>query len=623
MQEDSKSPAVISRIISALVLAAFSALLVLSAVLLLLFLMPYPQAASWVNHLARDGQLEAFSALRYQQWRTAGLILSALSLIFSLASLFFWRRSSSYVTHWIMSIPVCLHFFGQDWATFWQAVRKFGRSTMIWALLAVTGIAIILRIFLIMAPMQHDEAYSAVIFGFEPLHNSLSDYHYPNNHVFHTLLVHVSYLLFGAQEWAVRLPAFLSGVLLAPLGFVLAKRWYGTKSAWLAGIMIASLPALIDYSTNSRGYTLMALFTLLLFILGTYLKSHQNLAGWLFVILFGALGFYTLPIMVYPLAIFYAWLGLSWLISDYNRDSYKNRFLLALFLSGILTTILGVALYIPIFRNWGIQSLFANPYVEAVAANTFHQTLISRAMDAWQMLNAGKLPWIGFVFLIGFLLSTIFYRRIVKEKLPLQLISLITIVLFIFIQRPNIYARTWIFFLPLLCIWAAAGLIAVFDQIPVLVLRQRKMPIVFILTAVWSIFFAVGGILYNIEKYPDSLPQSGDIEKTTLFLKGKLKQDDIVVITAIDDAPMWFYFVKYGLPKSYFERNRPFETAYVIVNPSDNQTVHAVIADRGPDTGFFDFSTLLHVNTIGKQEIYGITANKNALRNAYGNIDLK
>lgn len=623
MQEDSKSPAVISRIISALVLAAFSALLVVSAVLLLLFLMPYPQAASWVNHLARDGQLEAFSALRYQQWRTAGLILSALSLIFSLASLFFWRRSSSRATHWIMSIPVCLHFLGQDWATFWRAVRKFGRSKMIWALLAVTGIAIILRIFLIMAPMQHDEAYSAVIFGFEPLHNSLSDYHYPNNHVFHTLLVHVSYLLFGAQEWAVRLPAFLSGVLLAPLGFVLAKRWYGTKSAWLAGIMIASLPALIDYSTNSRGYTLMALFTLLLFILGTYLKSHQNLAGWLFVILFGALGFYTLPIMVYPLAIFYAWLGLSWLISDYNQDSYKNRFLLALFLSGILTTILGVALYIPIFRNWGIQSLFANPYVEAVAANTFHQTLISRAMDAWQMLNAGKLPWIGFVFLIGFLLSTIFYRRIVKEKLPLQLISLITIVLFIFIQRPNIYARTWIFFLPLLCIWAAAGLIAVFDQIPVLVLRQRKMPIVFILTAVWSIFFAVGGILYNIEKYPDSLPQSGDIEKTTLFLKGKLKQDDIVVITAIDDAPMWFYFVKYGLPKSYFERNRPFETAYVIVNPSDNQTVHAVIADRGPDTGFFDFSTLLHVNTIGKQEIYGITANKNALRNAYGNIDLK
>lgn len=606
--------------ISTLMIASLICLLLASAVIFTLFLFPYPQAASWANHLVQDGQLESFTLLRYQQLRIPGLAGAALLALISISGLIQWRRLRAYLSNSLSNLPDILRRFRCDWVGLLRAFRQFCDRRIILAMLVLSAIAIALRIFLIMRPMEHDEAYTAVIFGFEPLHNGLSDYHFPNNHVFHTLLLHISYSFFGANEWAVRLPAFIFGILLAPFGFLLAKRWYGLKSAWLAGIIIAALPALIDYSVNARGYTLMAFFTLLTFILGTYVKRHNNLAAWLLLIVSGALGFYTLPIMVYPLAILYIWLALAWLIRDYGSEYHGAALIKRTFIGGTLTAILGLAFYIPIFRNWGIRSLLANPYVEALSKETYNQVILSRFQDAWQLINRGLWPFTGLILIIGFGLSLIFYRRITNEKIPLQIVSMVTIVVLVAVQRPNVLARTWVFLLPLLGIWAAVGLVTVFEQQRNSQPHTRRVSPAFILMLFWGAFFLIGGILYNIEQYPVSRPHIGEMERATLFLQKHLQPGDVVVITAVDDAPMWFYFAKYGLSRDIFARNRPFKTAYVVVNASDNQTVLSVIRARGPDRGFFDFSTQQQLTSIVRQQIYIISANQEALQKAYPDI---
>ncbi|OJX40447.1 MAG: hypothetical protein BGO78_05475 [Chloroflexi bacterium 44-23] len=606
--------------ISTLMIASLICLLLASAVIFTLFLFPYTQAASWANHLVQDGQLESFTLLRYQQLRIPGLAGAALLALISISGLIQWRRLRAYLSNSLSNLPDILRRFRCDWVGLLRAFRQFCDRRIILAMLVLSAIAIALRIFLIMRPMEHDEAYTAVIFGFEPLHNGLSDYHFPNNHVFHTLLLHISYSFFGANEWAVRLPAFIFGILLAPFGFLLAKRWYGLKSAWLAGIIIAALPALIDYSVNARGYTLMAFFTLLTFILGTYVKRHNNLAAWLLLIVSGALGFYTLPIMVYPLAILYIWLALAWLIRDYGSEYHGAALIKRTLIGGTLTAILGLAFYIPIFRNWGIRSLLANPYVEALSKETYNQVILSRFQDAWQLINRGLWPFTGLILIIGFGLSLIFYRRITNEKIPLQIVSMVTIVVLVAVQRPNVLARTWVFLLPLLGIWAAVGLVTVFEQQRNSQPHTRRVSPAFILMLFWGAFFLIGGILYNIEQYPVSRPHIGEMERATLFLQKHLQPGDVVVITAVDDAPMWFYFAKYGLSRDIFARNRPFKTAYVVVNASDNQTVLSVIRARGPDRGFFDFSTQQQLTSIGRQQIYIISANQEALQKAYPDI---
>ena len=129
--------------------------------------------------------------------------------------------------------------------------------------------------------------------------------------------------------------------------------------------------------------------------------------------------------------------------------------------------------------------------------------------------------------------------------------------------------------------------------------------------------FVFNGVFYTLEKYPESIKASGDVEQATIFLKNVLDENDIVVITALDDAKMWFYFEKYGLERDYFSRSRPFDKVYVVVTSSDNQTVDSVIADRGPDQVFFDMKTMKKVKTINSLDIYLIQANQEALNKAY------
>ena len=133
-----------------------------------------------------------------------------------------------------------------------------------------------------------------------------------------------------------------------------------------------------------------------------------------------------------------------------------------------------------------------------------------------------------------------------------------------------------------------------------------------------GLLFTVNGLFYTLDKYPQSIKGSGDVEQATVFIKNLLNKDDIVVITATDDANMWFYFEKYGLGRDYFSRSRPFENAYMVVTRTRNQTVDSVISERGPDLVFFDMKSLKKIKSINSIDIYLINSNHDALNKAYG-----
>jgi 4-amino-4-deoxy-L-arabinose transferase-like glycosyltransferase len=467
--------------------------------------------------------------------------------------------------------------------------------------------------------MEHDESYSAIVFAFEPLANGLSDYHFPNNHVFHTFLVHISYLMFGAKEWAVRLPAFLAGILLVPTGYGLARRWYGKQTAWASAIIMAVLPDLMGYSARARGYSLMALFTLLIFLSADLAKSNKNRAAWFLLVVFGALGFYTLPIMGYPLMVVYVWLGLSWVFNEFGEAYTRLSFAVYTIGAGLLTVGLGLILYVPIFRNWGVGSLFANAYVEAMPKELYNQTLLVRFQETWQVLNWGAVPGIGVMLLAGLLLTIVFHQRISRSRFSLPLLSLLVIGLLIAVQRPNAYARTWHFYFPLLSIWAAAGLTKVFSRYSISLPRLGKRPLSLVLALFFAVLFFVNGVSYLVQQYPYAKKGEGRVERAALYLQTQLQPDDIVVITASNDAPLWFYFEKLGLERDYFSRNRPFQRAFVVVTTSEvDRPLDYVIADRGPDPVFFDRGTTQKIHSIDDLDVYLIEANHTAIQNEYG-----
>jgi hypothetical protein len=265
-----------------------------------------------------------------------------------------------------------------------------------------------------------------------------------------------------------------------------------------------------------------------------------------------------------------------------------------------------------------VSSLFANPYVGAMTKELYGQTLSVRFQETWQVLNWGGVPGIGLLLLLGLLLSIIFHKRVSSARFSLPLVSVVVITLLVLVQRPNVYARTWHFYFPLLCIWAAAGITKILNNraVPLPWVGKRKVSSLF--AVVVALLFLVNGFSYVSAKLPQAQKGEGTIEQATLYLKQYLQEDDIVVITAIDDAPMWFYFDKYGLGREHFSRSRPFSRAFVVVTTSDkNQSLDFVIIDRGPDPVFFDRETTQKVETINDLDIYLIQANHDAIHREY------
>ncbi|MAT44351.1 MAG: hypothetical protein CL609_18620 [Anaerolineaceae bacterium] len=609
------SQRIFSIVLKTVLIIIFSILLIV----VIAALLPYPQVAGWVNRLAADGRLESFTPVLFGKIRLPLLIFGFVILGFDLFALYQFHHTKKLFFLWFKQFSVFIQAFFKDWKTGFKDIRSSLDKKTILILVVLVTLAFLMRIGLLWQPMEHDESYTSVVFAFEPLVNGLSDYHFPNNHVFHTFLVHLFYSIFGAKEWVVRLPAFLSGIFLAPLGYLLARRWYGKQTALLAGLMIAVLPDLIGYSVRARGYSLLALFTLLIFICADITKTRKNRVVWFLLGIFGALGFYTLPIMAYPLAVLYVWLAATWLFNDFSGSYTKFSFAVYTIGSGLLAAGLGMALYLAIFRNWGVSSLFANPYVEAISKELYGQTLLVRMQETWQVLNWGALPGIGLLLVKGLILSIIFHKRLSLSSVSLPLVSIVVITLLVFVQRPNVYARTWHFYFPLLCIWAAAGMTKVINKRTVSLPWVGKKKVSSLVVAVVALLFFVNGLTYVVEKFPQAQKGEGAIEQAALYLKQNLQEDDIVVITAIDDAPMWFYFEKYGLGKEYFSRNKPFSRAFVVVTTSDkNQTLDFVIADRGPDPVFFDRQTTQKVETINDLDIYLIEANHDAVQREYG-----
>ena len=252
---------------------------------------------------------------------------------------------------------------------FTAAVARTSRLHLA-TLAALTGAAIALRLGFLFQPMRYDESVTYIHYASRPWYIALTAYTGPNNHVLHSLLVHVSTALFGGEPWAIRLPAFIAGVLLVPATYVAGRAIYDASTALLAAALVASSSWLVGYSTNARGYTLVALVFVLLLALAARLRSSSSAAEWLAFAVLGAIGFATVPVMLYAFGAVVAWLALS-LLRTPEQELLTRRLVPALVTTGLLVAVV----YAPIVAASGVHALVANEFVESHSWSTFTSEL--------------------------------------------------------------------------------------------------------------------------------------------------------------------------------------------------------------------------------------------------------
>ena len=255
----------------------------------------------------------------------------------------------------------------------------------------ITLLAAATRGFYLAQPMLHDEAYTFIAFASRPLLPAISDYALPNNHIFHTLLVYLAYHLLGNQPWIIRLPAFVAGVAIVPLAYAAGAIFYNRKAGLLSAGIVAAAPLLINYSANARGYTLVCALTLCAAALAAYVKDHRNRIAWALLALTCALGFYTIPIMLYPAGMLVVWLALSGLFKDIAQD-YRRAFWGYLLGACLLLVGLTALLYTPVFIKSGIGAVVNNSYVRPDDPATLAEQVESRVASTAEQWTSGA-PW--------------------------------------------------------------------------------------------------------------------------------------------------------------------------------------------------------------------------------------
>ena len=135
--------------------------------------------------------------------------------------------------------------------------------TGVWALLAITALAAVLRFYRLGTDLWLDEITPLLSYGHMSALEVIATYSRSNNHLLNTLLVKLSTGVFGEAEWAVRLPAALFGIATVPVLFWLARL---ASSRWVslgAALLLATSYHHTFFSQNARGYSAYLFFTLL------------------------------------------------------------------------------------------------------------------------------------------------------------------------------------------------------------------------------------------------------------------------------------------------------------------------------------------------------------------------
>jgi 4-amino-4-deoxy-L-arabinose transferase-like glycosyltransferase len=291
--------------------------------------------------------------------------------------------------------------------------------------------------------MRYDEAQMFVYVGRRPMHFIVSFYGDPGNHVLHTILQHFAWRVFGDAPEVVRLPALVAGIALIPALYAAARTLYDRDTRLIAAALCAPAGALVEYSVNGRGYTLMLLLTLLLVPVGALGLTRRAPLAWIVFAVLAALGFYTVPTMVYGFGIVVAWLIM--LVFELPRGERAAA------LSWLARALLGaVAIALVLYRpllgqaGWSYQA----PYTSSVR-------FIAEGLAS----GFGPLRWI---LLAGIVVAVALHTRLARRRAPLWLAVAVMVPAGIAVS-PHVppFIRSWLAVLPFLLILAAAGITAV------------------------------------------------------------------------------------------------------------------------------------------------------------------
>jgi hypothetical protein len=168
----------------------------------------------------------------------------------------------------------------------------------------------------------------------------------------------------------------------------------------------------------------------------------------------------------------------------------------------------------------------------------------------------------------GLVLSLVFHRRLSAHRVPIQLAAIAWFAILLLIVRPLPWTRIWFFLLAPVLIWCSAGTAGLLKDFHVKALRNVSPAIILIAgLALYPLIGAVKGVA----ALPAALTRIGREEAVVLFLRGQLRDGDLIVVPSPENAPIWYYAKVDGISDQYFDANRLYDRAFIVTLPVKEQ----------------------------------------------------
>lgn len=323
-------------------------------------------------------------------------------------------------------------------------------------LLTISGF--ILRIINLNHGLWYDEILTLVKFVRPSLLKILTTYPSENQHMFYSVLSHLSVSIFGEHIWSLRLPAVIFGTLSIPALYYFGKLVTSKREALLASVLLMVSYHHIWFSQNARGYSGLLFWTIFssyLFIRG--IKENRK-EIWIAFALANAFGIYTHLTMLFVVIsqfLCYVYFGIiKQRFGSSNRLHFKYAFLYGFGLSALITGLF----YLPILPDMFHHIMIEKKRVTSEWTNplwSLFETLRGLSSGFGKMI----LGAVGAISLFG--AGFLSYMR--KEKLFVFLFILPGILGFgaLILMQHNIWPRFFFFLFGFILLFVVRGAMAI------------------------------------------------------------------------------------------------------------------------------------------------------------------
>jgi hypothetical protein len=343
--------------------------------------------------------------------------------------------------HYLKALKFCLTPFIEFPQWLWKSFKILGNNEKIgFGVFLLT--LIIQRLWLSYnTDVIYDEAWTYLAFTSKNPFLAACFYPTSNNHILFSHLTQITKILPFDILTNLRLAALFSNILAISTFFFCLRKFVSPISAWCVSLLFAFSFPLVYYGFVARGYSLILLFfTVGFFSLLQILQNSNNKKVWYYLMLSSVLGFYTIPIYLYPFVSLFGFALLFFIIIKNTHGIFKTiQF-------GVITCILTLIFYLPVFVVSGIKSVTSNKFVQSLSYDKIFEGIGMHLTNTITFFTGSNFGYLALIA-AGLLLIPMFKNPMVRKYIYLCFFLIISVPIIIFIHKVLPVERTWIYLL--------------------------------------------------------------------------------------------------------------------------------------------------------------------------------